>query len=161
MAVVVSDTSPIRALAHLGHLDLLQELFSEILIPPAVEWELRHPPKTMTAVYVERLPYVRIESPHDRGRVDELLRELDPGESEALALAIEIKAAAVLIDETAGRACAFRFGLPVIGTLGILLRSKEKGLIDAIRPLLDQLQEDLGFFISSEVREQVLRRAFE
>ncbi|MDA0838258.1 MAG: DUF3368 domain-containing protein [Planctomycetota bacterium] len=104
---------------------------------------------------------MRIQAPRDRKRVESFLESLDAGEAEALALAEEIKASAVLIDEAAGRASAVQNGLPVIGTLGILLRAKERGLIDAIRPLLDSLQKDLGFFIGASLRDFILQQAGE
>ena len=47
MPVVISDTSPLRALAHLGHLEWLQELFRQVCLPPAVAAELRHPPSSL------------------------------------------------------------------------------------------------------------------
>ena len=65
------------------------------------------------------------------------------------------------MDERAGRSAAAQLGLPVIGTLGLLLRSKEKGFIPTIGPLVDRLQNELGFFVSAELRAEVLRRAGE
>ena len=90
MAVVVSDTSPIRALTHLGLLELLRDLFGQILVPPAVEAELKSPPSGLPAADVARLLFVHVQAPRDRSRVDYFLQSLDPGESEALALALEV-----------------------------------------------------------------------
>lgn len=161
MAVVVSDTSPVRSLSHLDCLSLLRDLFGQVVIPPAVEQELRTPPASFKSVDLRKHGFVRIQAPRDRKRVESFLESLDAGEAEALALAEEIKASAVLIDEAAGRASAVQNGLPVIGTLGILLRAKERGLIDAIRPLLDSLQKDLGFFIGASLRDFILQQAGE
>jgi predicted nucleic acid-binding protein len=161
VAIVVSDTSPIRALAHLNLLMLLQELFDEVLVPPAVDVELRNPPASLHRVDVRDLAYVRIQSPRDRTKVAEFLQVLDPGESEALALAIEVGVSAILIDEAAGRTMAKRLGLLPVGVLGLLVRAKQRGLLPEVSPLLDRLKMDLGFFISDPLRAEVLRLARE
>lgn len=83
------------------------------------------------------------------------------GECEALILAEEVHADAVLIDESAGRAIALQRGLTVVGTLGILLRTKQAGLCAEIRPLLDQLQDEINFFVSPTLRQLVLQQAGE
>ena len=89
------------------------------------------------------------------------MQELDLGESEALALALEIRADLILIDEAAGRAMAKRMGVPFIGVFGVLLEAKRSGLIGAVLPLLDRLQNDHGFYLSAPVRDEVLRLAGE
>jgi len=158
---VVSDTSPIRALGHLGLLDLLRDLFGQVLVPPAVASELRLPPGSLSAVEVGQLPFVQVQAPHSLAQVQRFLQSLDPGESEALALALEVRAAAILIDEAAGRAMAKQVGLPLVGVVGILLRAKQRGLIPLVGPLMDRLENDLGFFLSAKVRAEVLRLAGE
>src|SRR4051812_33204914 len=115
VAVVVSDTSSIRALAHLGLVDLLRELFFEALIPPAVAAELQDPPSDSAQFDVSVIPFIRGQIPGDRVQVDQFLLSLDPGESEALALALESRADLILIDEVAGRAAAQRLGLAPMG----------------------------------------------
>ena len=65
------------------------------------------------------------------------------------------------IDEAAGRTEATKVGLAVIGTLGILLRAKQQSHVAAIRPLLDHLQDELGFFIFGELKAEIFRRAGE
>jgi predicted nucleic acid-binding protein len=161
MLVVVSDTSPIRALAHLDHLSVLEDLFDRVLAPPAVERELRAPPARLSVVRLEEFPFVHVQAPEDGAKVQELLETLDLGESEALALAVETQASAILIDEAAGRARATELGLTVIGTLGVLLRCKTRGRIASIKPLLDRLEDELSFYISPALRQDVLRRAGE
>jgi len=161
MIVVVSDTSPVRALAHLNHLDLLHRLFDSILVPPAVEHELRLPPSRLVPVDVSQIPFMVVQKPRDRDQVHQFLKALDPGESEALALALETEASAILMDERAGRSVASHHGIPVVGTLGILLRAKNRGMIPALRPLVDRLIAELGFFISAVLFEEILRRANE
>lgn len=161
LAVVVSNTSPVRALAHLGLLELLPHLFGQVLIPPAVAAELRGPPAGRLTVDVGQLPFLQIQAPQYQARVGQFRQSLDPGESEALALALEVQAPAILMDEVAGRATAMQVGLQPIGVLGILLRAKQRSLVPDVKPLMDRLEAELGFFLSAAVRAEVLRLAGE
>src|SRR5215813_10088940 len=102
MAIVVSDTSPIRALAHLGLLDLLPRLFGDVLIPPAVLGELGTPRTLLPAVDVSQHPFIQVRAPVDANLVAQLRTEIDPGESEAIALAVEVKPDRLLMDEVQG-----------------------------------------------------------
>lgn len=161
MAIIVSDTSPIRALAHLSRLDLLATLFDQVLVPPAVDLELRSPPGNLPIIDVRAMTFVQIKAPSDQQKVRELRRDLDPGESEALALALEMGVVSILIDEAEGRSMARQLGLSPVGVLGLLVRSKQRGSIALVEPLLERLQNDLGFFISESLRAEVLRLAGE
>ena len=73
-----------RALAHLGQLDLLRTLYGQVLVPPAVEWELFHPPIAHPVVNIAQLGFAQVQAPHDQLQVNQLLRQLDLGEAEAL-----------------------------------------------------------------------------
>lgn len=161
MLVVVSDTSPIRALNHLGCVSLLGELYGTVYVPPAVVRELECTSEGTQVVDVAEFEFIRVQSPASRAAVAALRTSLDEGESEALALAQEIGASIVLIDELDGRARAEQLGFVVIGTLGVLLGAKERGLSGDVRPLLDDLTTNLGFFISDELRNRVLEIAGE
>lgn len=161
MSLVVSDTSPIRALAHLRKIGLLQVLFGDVHVPPAVASELRNPPIGLPPVDVGNFAFLLVSAPTDQKRVEELLQTLDLGESEALVLAQELACQAVLIDEAAGRAAARRLGLLPIGTLGILVQAKQRGLVVRVEPLLDQLRTEIGFFVSPALRTEILRLARE
>lgn len=109
--IVVSDTSPVRALYHLGQLELLKHFFGEILIPPAVDRELRSASSRFPRVNSDEFDFIRVQPPQNQEQARRFLESLDPGESEALALAIEQKADAVLIDEAAGRTAANEGGI--------------------------------------------------
>jgi predicted nucleic acid-binding protein len=157
VAIVVSDTSPVRALNHLGLLDVLAELFERVFLPPAVERELLRPRPRFTVVDVASYGFVEVRAPQDGSRVSQYLQKLDPGESEALVLAQEIGADALLMDDAAARAIAVGEGVFVIGTLGILSRAKLRGHIAEGGPMLDRLRAELDFFVSDRLRAEFLR----
>jgi predicted nucleic acid-binding protein len=161
LALIVSDTSPIRALAHLGRIELLHDLFDTVIVPPAVALELRSPPVGLPSVEILELDFVSLQAPHDQSRVAELLRTLDAGESEALVLALELGVPAVLMDEAAGRAMARQLGLLPIGVLGALVRAKQRGLIDSVSPLMDRLQTEIDFFMSEALKAEIRQMAGE
>jgi predicted nucleic acid-binding protein len=160
-SLVVSDTSPVRALDHLGLLHVLEGLFAVVLVPPAVRDELLQPTRTCPLIDLSKVPYVRVQAPRDTGRVSSLLTELDPGEAEALALALEVQAQLVLMDERKGRRVAERLGLTSIGAVGLLLEAKKAGLVTAVHPLLLRLRDDIAFFMSDPLLDRVLRLAGE
>jgi len=152
--LVVSDTSPLRALESLGLLDLLTKLYGQVLIPPAVEAELSK------GNAFPKLPWLKVVAPGDRARVEELQARLGPGESEAIALALEL-GAEVLIDERAGRSAAVQLGLETTGVLGVLLEAKSRGHVGEVRPLIEALIARIQFRISTAVLDQTLRAAGE
>jgi predicted nucleic acid-binding protein len=148
---VVSDTSPLIALHQIGQLRLLGTIFGTILVPPAVVRE---------AVGVERPSWI-VERPLTRPLAPAVLRAgLGRGESEAISLALELSADRVLLDDLPARNLAQRLNIPLIGTLGILLAAKRKGLIPAIREPIDTLRRG-GFRVANELYENLLRSAGE
>jgi predicted nucleic acid-binding protein len=161
LRVVVSDTSPLRALAHLEHVNWLEAMFQRVLVPPAVVLELRNPPVSYRPVDISIWPFLEMRSPRDLGRVEELRSMLDAGEAEAIALAEELRAEVVLVDELAGREVAHRCGFTVLGTLGVLVRAKERGFLSAVAPLLDRLRSELNFHVSVDLRRRILEQVGE
>ncbi len=139
----------------------MQEFFGTVLIPPSVDRELEQATARFPAVNIREVEFIRVCPPSDLQKVRELMKELDPGESEALALALEMGIKAVLMDEAAGRSVATRLGIMPIGVLGILVRAKQRGLIESVSPLLRRLEEEIGFFVSRELRSEIRRRAGE
>jgi predicted nucleic acid-binding protein len=119
MSIVVSDTSPVRALDCLRQLDLLSRLFDSVLVPPAVRDELLRPRKRFRPVRLEDIPGAVLRTPSDTTRVAELLGRLQAGEAEAIALAAEL-GADLLIDEMAGRRIASEMGLRITGVVTFL-----------------------------------------
>jgi len=93
--------------------------------------------------------------------VTALQRDLDRGEAESIALALEIEAALVLLDEKEGRRAARRLDLHVVGVVGVLLEAKAGGFVGAIRPFLDGLRQTAGFYLSDSVYQHALSLAGE
>src|SRR5437879_2696533 len=132
----VSDTSPISALASIGRLAILQTQFSEIWIPTAVADELKFHPDPLAVKLLQsavRENWIRSASPQKSHLLSVLLLYLHRGEAEAIALAAEMRAHVVLIDEQEGRRFAEQAGLSVAGVLGILLRAKLQGDIPLLK----------------------------
>lgn len=148
---------PIIALAQIGQLERLRDLFNQILIPPAVHAEIKDE-TSVTALNAAEWIYVK--SVRNVIAVQLLKEELDAGESEAIVLAQEISADLSLFDERAATRKARKLGLKTIGTLGVLLMAKKQGLIPLLRPQLDALHHT-GFHMSDTLYNQVLRSAGE
>ena len=163
--IVVSDTSPITNLAAIGQLDLLQRLYTCIIIPIAVYNEMVTVGKPVPgAIEVQTLPWIQTQVVADRQRVitiQESQENIDLGEAEAIALALELKADLLLMDERRGRVVATNYGLQVTGLLGVLVQAKQKNLIQRIKPVLDQLIEQADFRVSGQLYTTILQIANE
>jgi predicted nucleic acid-binding protein len=156
--IIVSDTSPINNLATINHLHLIHQLYGTLLIPGAVYQELTDPDFPVAgAIEVQTSDWIQTRTVSDRTLVEALSNELDIGEAEAIALAVEIQADQVLIDERRGRLVAARLNLRYTGILGILVEAKSKGLIAEVKPLLDALIYEAGFWVAEPLRNSVLR----
>ncbi len=125
--VIVADTSPINYLVLIDHIVILPRLYTRVLIPPAVFDELTHPAApSLVREWAKRHPiWLEVMSPKNTVA----LAQLDLGESQAIALASELGADVVLIDELAGRLEATRRGLRVAGTLSVLDDADQAGLV--------------------------------
>jgi predicted nucleic acid-binding protein len=154
--IVVADTSPLNYLVLIDEIELLSAIFGKVLVPQAVFKELQHP-KTSSKVrgwaadlppWLEVRTVVSVPAPE--------LASLDPGERDAIQLALELGVGIVLIDEAAGRSCAEALHLEVRGTLGILERGSRLGLT-SFRSALAKL-EQTSFRISPTVKAAFLQR---
>jgi predicted nucleic acid-binding protein len=138
MIVVVADTSPIRYLVRIGEIDLLPRLYAGIIIPPAVREELEDQGGLpLVRAWAEDLPpWIQVESPAKL--LDTIAPNLHRGERDAIALAEQLQAKLLLIDDRAGARVAAERGLPTTGTLGVLVEAAQAGLtrIDVVLPKL-------------------------
>lgn len=143
---IVGDSSPLIALSIIQQLELLPKLYQRVVIPHKVWEEITINGAGLPgALAISRLDWLIIEKP-----AQELLSPLsillDPGEAEAIALAMSLPESTVLLDDAQARRVAERFGVNRIGTLGILRRAKKAGLVNAIKPYILLLQKS-GIYI--------------
>jgi predicted nucleic acid-binding protein len=153
--VVISDTSPLRYLILVGVPDLLPALYQEVLIPEAVADELKQPstPDSVRHWVAHRPTWLQIV-PLTARPASVFLPDLDPGEHDAILLALHLKADLVLMDDREGVEDARRLGLSVIGTLGILDRAAEHGLIE-LAPTITRLRQT-NFRIDPSLLDRLL-----
>jgi predicted nucleic acid-binding protein len=154
--MVVSDTSPINYLALIGQINVLPALYGRILIPQSVYEELGAPetPKVVRE-WMANLPSW-IEVPSEQPTPDIVSNHLHAGERDAISLALNIQADALIIDERRGREEAEKRGLKVIGTLGVIVTAHESGLLDLIETL-DRLRQTT-FHVSPKLLAAILQK---
>ncbi len=153
--MIVSDTSSISNLLQIGLIEILHTLYGEITITPSVQRELYRLETHKSAL--ADLNWVKVVSLKDRKLVKELLLELDTGESESIALALENQAEYLIIDEYKGRMIAENLGLPIVGILGVLIQAKKYGIIDDLKDEIEKLRS-VGFRLNQNLVNSVLNR---
>lgn len=152
--IVVSDTSPLRYLVLIQVVDVLPQLFGEVIIPPVVAAELTHP-KTPVAVrqwFNSNPQWLKVQTPTNV----QPIRRLNRGEVEAIALALEVQADQLLIDDNAGKKAAMRLGISAVGTLAILDLAAKRRIID-FRKAITALESGTNFRMPQRLRDQLLR----
>ena len=160
--VVVADTSPLTALLHVGQMHILHRLYGQIFIPSTVVAELNTLPAFGYDIsFLKDQDKFIIRQATDTGLMQRLSAYLDTGEAEAIALAKELQADWLLIDEKLGKQFAEAENIPCKGVVGVLIEAKRKGLIPFIKPLLDDLVLNLKFRLSDKIYQLALRRAGE
>jgi predicted nucleic acid-binding protein len=160
----VSDTSPILGLAVIGHLNLLQEQFEEIYIPQAVLEELKTESDFRGVPIIQQAlqeDWIKVKEVKNKPLAQSLALDLNQGESDAIALAIDLNIKIIVIDERLGRDRARNMGLETIGVLGILLTAKKHNRIKSIKSAMAELRNEIGFFISEDLYKKVLHQAGE
>ena len=154
------DTSPLVYLFRIGHLELLDALFDQVLTPHAVVRELERglrggarTPNLADFPWIQTIEPTATEIPQD-------LLDFGPGEQASILLVLENRAQVVVLDDLEARRVAERLRVPVIGTVGLLAGAKHKGLIPSVSPLLDQLVQ-AGMWLSDDLKRRVLDLAKE
>lgn len=148
---VVCNSGPLIALASVGQLAVLHNVYGEIIIPPGVFSEVMTPGGSRAgAQFLMEATWIR------RIELDEkpdlfLMKELGLGEAEVIALACQINASQVLLDERrARRVAAGAYGLKVHGTLYTLAQAKKLGAVSEIRPILKAMQSS-GYYLTDDL----------
>ena len=160
MSVVICNTSPIQYLYQTDMLELLPALTGQVYVPETVVAELEEGRRRNVLLPVlEDLSWLIVRPVRDRTLLP-LVTHLGDGEKEVLALGLETQDALLLLDDRDARRYARTLELEITGTLGLLLRAKERGILDAVGPVLDRLQS-LRFRLNVRTREMVLKRAGE
>ena len=152
--IVVADSSPLIVLVNIRHVEILPALFREVVIPPQIASELadsKRPPAVQDFIH-DKPPWLQVQAPVSV----EAIPELHEGECAAISLASELKADLLLIDESDGRAAARARHLQITGTIGILQRAAEQGLLDLAETFERIKQTD--FWISPKLLDAELER---
>lgn len=149
--ITVSNTSPLILLEKAECLWILGRLFEKVYIPPAVDTEWLRPGGYVVPEWLS----VATLSSEGISVAKDLYQKLDKGEAEAIALFLSIKADRLLLDDLNGRRLAKTMEIPVVGTLGILVAAKLKGIIPKIVPVLDVLKKH-RYYIADEILQKAL-----
>ncbi|MCI5093438.1 DUF3368 domain-containing protein [Phaeodactylibacter sp.] len=152
--IIVSDTSVITNLKQIGYLEILEKLFKRVIVPQKVSEELLRI-EGRDQLFEEN-SWLEVRETLNKPLYEKLLKRVDPGEAESIALALENKADLLLIDERKGRKVAEEYGLTITGWVGILIDAKSKNYVNDIKPILDKLIYDIGFRISPKLYQKVL-----
>jgi predicted nucleic acid-binding protein len=150
---VISNSSPLIALAQIGRLDLLRDLHPRVLIPTAVAREVEPS--------IPELPGCLVVQPLAGPlRPETVNAAIGPGEHEVISLGLERAAERLILDEQPARRLAAALGLAVIGTVGLLLAAKERGILSKIKPELDRLLA-VRFFMDQRLYDRAIGQAGE
>jgi predicted nucleic acid-binding protein len=159
--ILVLDSSALITLTRIGRLHILPQLAEQVHIPDAVYQEIVvHGQGRPGSTAVREAKWIVRHCVTDRAAVDQLSTQLGRGEAEAIVLAEELKADALILDDSNARKTARGMGRRIIGLLGLLVFAKERQVIESIRPLMDDLLS-AGFFIEPLLYRTVLRAAGE
>jgi uncharacterized protein len=160
--IVVSDTSCLSALIQTDHIELLPQLFGEVIVPAPVFEELMALSNFGVDVsFLSTVSWLKIIHASPSVLLNNLMETLDVGEAHAIALSVELAADLLIIDERKGRLIAESLQLVFTGLGGVLLRAKAAGLIEAVAPLLSQFENKAGFRLSPKARSIILEAAGE
>lgn len=158
--VVIANTSPLLYLHQVGHLDLLRVLYRSIVVPPAVLGELEAGGRVGIAVPdLAGLSWVEVRAVQSRILIPAIV-DLGPGEAEAIALGLEHPGSLLILDDQLARRVAALNRLTFTGILGVLLKAKQSGCLEAVGPVLERLRAS-GLWLSDQVVASALRRAGE
>lgn len=144
--IVISDTSTLILFQKIEQLNLLHKLYIELLTTPEIAQE-----------YGDKLPdWIKIESVGDKKYQEFLETQIDSGEASAIALAKEYEDVLLLLDDLKARKLAKKLNLKMTGSLGIIHKAKQEGLIEKVKPLIEKLLTT-NFRINENIIQEILR----
>lgn len=149
MKAIIADTSCLIIYNKINRFGILQEMFPDLIVTTEVATEFGELPGWIT-----------IQEVIDKEEYKKLTGELGKGEASSIALALELEECLLIIDERKGRKIAEDLGIDTIGSLGILIKAKERGVIIEVREILE-LIDRTDFRISQSIREVVLKQSGE
>ena len=161
MRRVVVNSTPLLVLGNIGQLDILCKMYEEIIIPEAVYQEVTEKDDAASQAIRAAGNWIKVEAIQNPNEYALYRARLHAGEVETMILAQQSpKADLIVLDDNAARKTAEFLGLTVTGTVGILLKAKQKGIITQIKPLLNEIMQN-GFFISNSLLQMILKAAGE
>ena len=161
MCKVIVNTTPLIALAGFGHLNVLEKLYGEVTIPRAVYNEICAKPDTECAKQLQQaLDWIAIEDIVNTEAKMYYKTQLHDGEVEVMILAKEKKADLIIVDDNNAKKHAKYLGLPVTGTIGVLIKAKNLGIVSALKPLLERMLEN-HIYMSSALMQMCLEEVGE
>ncbi|HPI11658.1 MAG TPA: DUF3368 domain-containing protein [Catalimonadaceae bacterium] len=147
---IISDTSCLIVLSKIGEMDLLKKVYGSIFTTQDIASE-----------FGDSLPeWIEVLEVKDPFRQQLLELQIDKGESSAIALALEIPGSTVILDDFKARKIAIKLGIQVTGTLGVIIRARQKGIISSIKPILGKLKQT-NFRLSTDLESEALMMAGE
>jgi len=141
--LIIADSTCLIGLERIGKIDLLPQMFSQVTIPPEVQKEF--------GIYYS---WLIVKSTENIGMVNSLKLVVDDGEAEAITLAYEL-GYRLIVDDKQARNTAKKLGIQIIGTVGVLVKAKQLGLIDQLLPILEKLESN-GFYLSQSLKTEAL-----
>lgn len=159
----VSNSSVLIALSSIGQLELINQRFTDGVIIPQAVWQevVETGVGRPGSEQVAKASWLKISAVNNTNLVSLLRRELDVGESEAIALFLEQPSQAILLDEKTARSVAKSMNLPILGTVGILIWAKQNGCFSSLKEQLDALQTIGKFRLSHLVIQDALKQVGE
>jgi predicted nucleic acid-binding protein len=141
--LIIADSTCLIGLERIDKIDLLPQMYSQVIIPPQVQKE-----------FGLSFAWLIVKNPQNIGMINSLKLMVDDKESEAIALAYEL-GYRLVVDDKQARNIAKRLDIEIIGTVGILVKAKQLGLIDQLLTILEAL-ENKGFYLSQSLKTEAL-----
>ena len=159
MRKVIVNSTPLIILSKINALEILNNLYGEIIIPQAVFEEVTNK-NDVAKEKILNSEWIKILEVQDKSDRKIYQSKLHDGEVEVMMLAKENSADLLIIDDNAAKKTAKFLGFTVTGTLGVVLKAKSEKIISEVKPVLEKMQRE-NFYISEEIKNLILKTAGE